>query len=324
MGNGVDAEKLLDENARRFAEKWGLAAANGKRVALRPWPEFLADGTAGVRPRGRRILRSQCRRTRRMTHRRTTWCRLTGETAKVSLTMIVRDEEENLPHCLESVRGIFDEIVVVDTGSTDRTKEIARAFGAKVFDFAWVDDFAAARNEALSHATGDYAFWLDADDVVEPGEREKLPSAAPAIEGRRPGRLRRALRVRPEPGWDRRRDGRRSHPAVSAPRRMFAGRTAFTSRSCRRLRRAKVPVRWTDLTVRHTGYVDQALRARKLDRDIRILERELEDRPDDPFVLFNLGAIAVERREWPRRSGSSSAAWPARRRPTRSCASCLP
>ena len=88
--------------------------------------------------------------------------------------MIVRDEEKNLPHCLESVRGMFDEIVVVDTGSTDRTKEIARAFGAKVFDFAWVDNFAAARNEALSHATGDYAFWLDADDVVEPGELEKL------------------------------------------------------------------------------------------------------------------------------------------------------
>ena len=73
-----------------------------------------------------------------------------GERAKVSLTLIVRDEEENLPRCLESVRGIFDEIVVVGTGSVDRTKEIAREFGAKVFDFVWVDDFAAARSEALN------------------------------------------------------------------------------------------------------------------------------------------------------------------------------
>jgi tetratricopeptide (TPR) repeat protein len=64
------------------------------------------------------------------------------------------------------------------------------------------------------------------------------------------------------------------------------------------LRRAKVPVRWTDLTVRHTGYADPALRARKLDRDTRILKRELEVRPDDPFVMFNLWAIAVERHEW--------------------------
>jgi tetratricopeptide (TPR) repeat protein len=57
-------------------------------------------------------------------------------------------------------------------------------------------------------------------------------------------------------------------------------------------------VKWTDLTVRHTGHVDKALRARKIDRDTKILKAELDDRPNDPFVLFNLGAIAVERREW--------------------------
>ena len=95
-------------------------------------------------------------------------------TARVSLTMIVKNQRENLPSCLASVEGIFDEIIIVDTGSTDRTKEIAREFGAKVFDFEWVDSFAAAMNEALSHATGDYAFWLDADDEVEPAERVRL------------------------------------------------------------------------------------------------------------------------------------------------------
>jgi glycosyltransferase involved in cell wall biosynthesis len=58
--------------------------------------------------------------------------------------------------------------VVVDTGSKDRTAEIAREFGARVFDFVWVDDFAAAHDAALARATGDYAFWRDADDVVEP------------------------------------------------------------------------------------------------------------------------------------------------------------
>ena len=98
----------------------------------------------------------------------------TANKAKVSLTMIVRNEEQNLPRCLESVQGLFDEIVVVDTGSTDRTKEIAAGFGARVVDFAWIDDFAAARNVALDHATGDYALWLDADDVIEPPERDKL------------------------------------------------------------------------------------------------------------------------------------------------------
>jgi GT2 family glycosyltransferase len=93
---------------------------------------------------------------------------------RVSLTMIVRDEEANLPACLASVAGLFDELVVVDTGSTDRTAEVARSFGARVFDFVWVDDFAAARNAALARARGDYAFWLDADDRLEPEHRERL------------------------------------------------------------------------------------------------------------------------------------------------------
>ena len=66
------------------------------------------------------------------------------------------------------------------------------------------------------------------------------------------------------------------------------------------LRRANVPVRWTDITVRHTGYTDPALRERKLQRDRKILEAELAERPADPFVLFNLGSIAVERQDWAR------------------------
>jgi hypothetical protein len=71
--------------------------------------------------------------------------------------MIVRDEEENIQHCLGSAADLFDETVVVDTGSTDRSVEIARKFGARVFDFVWVDDFTAARKAELARATGDYA-----------------------------------------------------------------------------------------------------------------------------------------------------------------------
>src|SRR5579871_6642868 len=88
--------------------------------------------------------------------------------------MIVRDEGSNLPLCLQSVRGLFDELVVVDTGSTDDTREISRGFGARVTEIAWMDDFSAARNVSLAMATGDYAFWLDADDIVDPQERIKL------------------------------------------------------------------------------------------------------------------------------------------------------
>ena len=321
QGNGIDAEKLLDENARRFAAKWGLAAANGKRVALRPWsglPGFFAESqrafASDVDEGGEEDL-AQNRKDAKNANG--VDGPMPGERARVTLTMIVRDEQENLANCLESVRGIFDEIVVVDTGSVDRTKEIAREFGAKVFDFVWIDDFAAAARmrRLLSARQGDYAFWLDADDVVEPGEREKLrallaglarPSsrseASPArTEPRPPGENGVAFVVRCAcaPG----RDGTKGETVVDHVR-LFPLRpdVRWTYRVHEQilpsLKRAKVPVRWTDLVVRHTGYADPAVEARKLERNIKILKRDLEERPDDPFVIFNLGASAVEKREW--------------------------
>jgi glycosyltransferase involved in cell wall biosynthesis len=93
---------------------------------------------------------------------------------KISLCMIVKNEEDVLERCLTSVRDIIDEIIIVDTGSTDRTKEVATTFSAKIYEFAWCDDFSAARNYAFSKATKDFILWLDADDVIEELERVKL------------------------------------------------------------------------------------------------------------------------------------------------------
>lgn len=92
----------------------------------------------------------------------------------VSLCMIVRDEEDVLGRCLESVKGLFDEICIVDTGSHDGTVSVAKKYTDKLFFFEWCDDFSAARNYAFSHASGDYLFWLDADDVVEKADKELL------------------------------------------------------------------------------------------------------------------------------------------------------
>lgn len=91
----------------------------------------------------------------------------------VTLSMIVKNEEKYLQGCLESVKDFVDEIVIVDTGSTDRTKEIAQSFGAKIYDFVWRDDFSLARNEALKHSTGEWILYLDADErVVYPSPEE--------------------------------------------------------------------------------------------------------------------------------------------------------
>lgn len=82
------------------------------------------------------------------------------------LCMIVKNEENTLKRCLESVKGLFDEIVIVDTGSEDNTENVAKAYTDKVFHFSWVDDFSKARNYAFSLAATDYAVWLDADDII--------------------------------------------------------------------------------------------------------------------------------------------------------------
>ena len=93
---------------------------------------------------------------------------------KISLCMIVRDEEPVLERCLNSVVDLVDEIILVDTGSVDGTKEIAAKFSNKIYDFQWVDDFSAARNFAFSKGTGDYLLWMDADDVFPASEKRKF------------------------------------------------------------------------------------------------------------------------------------------------------
>lgn len=85
----------------------------------------------------------------------------------LSLAMIVKNEEHNIGQCLASVRGLVDEVIVVDTGSTDATTTIASGYGARIFTFPWCDDYSAARNESLSHCSGDWILVLDADEVLD-------------------------------------------------------------------------------------------------------------------------------------------------------------
>lgn len=92
----------------------------------------------------------------------------------ISLCMIVKNEEDTIGRCLDSVKDLVDEIIIVDTGSTDKTKEIVSQYTNHIFDFQWIDDFAAARNFAFENAKMDYIFWLDADDVLMEGDFKKF------------------------------------------------------------------------------------------------------------------------------------------------------
>jgi len=92
----------------------------------------------------------------------------------ISVCMIVKNEEKNLADCLDCLNGIADEIIIVDTGSTDATKAIASRYTDKVYDFEWIDDFAAARNFAFSKATMDYIYSADADERLDEENRQKF------------------------------------------------------------------------------------------------------------------------------------------------------
>lgn len=97
-----------------------------------------------------------------------------GTMITISLCMIVKNEEDVLARCLDSVADLVDEIVIVDTGSTDATKEIAARYTDRIYDFKWIDDFSAARNFSFSKATCEYIYTADADEVISTENREKF------------------------------------------------------------------------------------------------------------------------------------------------------
>jgi hypothetical protein len=208
----------------------------------------------------------------------------------VSLTLIARDEEANLPACLGPIRPLFGEMIVVDTGSADRTREAAAALGARVYEFPWRDDFAAARNAALDRATGDWVFWLDADDRLGSASVAGLGALFGALGGEPAAYAfpyRCPLR---EPGSAYLADYVRLFPRD--PRVRWTGRVHEQVTPA--LRAIGHEVRLTDIAVGHVGYADPEQRRRKLERNLRLLLLEDAERPGRPYTLFHLGAAYLE------------------------------
>lgn len=171
--------------------------------------------------------------------------------------MIVKNEEENIGACLSCVPDLVQEVIVVDTGSTDRTREIAAGLGAKVFDFPWVDSFAAARNESLRHATGDWIFWMDADDRLDEENRGKLRTLFAGLRDENAAYVMKCLCL-PDPVS--RTTTVVDHLRLFRNHAELRWRYRVHEQILPAVRQVNGQVRWSDVVIQHTGYQDQSLR----------------------------------------------------------------
>jgi len=205
----------------------------------------------------------------------------------LSLCLITRNEEANLATCLASCHSLADEIVVVDTGSTDGTRQVAHQFGARIFECPWDGSFSNARNIGLQHATGDWIFSLDADEYFDQENRERLralvhklgmDSAAFSLRQRSLTEDSpvfgvsydqvRLFRNLPEIRWE-----GRTHEVVTPS-----------------LKRLGHRIQQTDIEFVHTGYQDSSLVKAKCQRDFLLLQMDDAERPNNPYTLYHLGA----------------------------------
>ncbi len=192
--------------------------------------------------------------------------------ARVSLTVIVKNEAVILGRCLASVRDLVDETIIVDTGSSDNTKEIAQQHGARVFDLPWPNSFAAARNESIRHASAQWILWLDADEILDEANH---PKCCQLFAGLRDDNTAFALKCVCVSG----RAG--GTPTDVDHVRLFRNHAALRwdyrvhEQILPTIKHAGHIVRFTDIAITHTGYTDPALRQKKPERNLQLLHQDL-------------------------------------------------
>lgn len=192
---------------------------------------------------------------------------------KISLALITKNEQENIQICLNSIGCLADEIVVVDTGSTDSTLEIlAKQPRVKLFQFEWKNDFSKARNYAIDQCTGDYILVLDADEYITFGKRSELEKV---VKQNQIGRIKIVSKFK--------KDGE-EFEASSYISRFFPNSVRYKGAIHEQIN-SNLPRVDMKLTVSHNGYLDKDKSA----RNIPILLKELEKHPNDAYLHYQLG-----------------------------------
>jgi tetratricopeptide (TPR) repeat protein len=213
--------------------------------------------------------------------------------SKLSLCTIVKNEEASLPRCLHSVKDIVDEMVVLDTGSTDRTPEIAKELGAKVYHYQWCDDFSAARNEALKYVEGEWILVLDADEIL-------LTSIAPLIKEAIADEKNLVVNlIRQEVGASQSPYSLvsrlfRKHPDLKFSRPYHAIVDDSAIELLKKESHWQI-INLSPVAILHHGYQQEAIASLdKFDRARKAMEKFFANNPQDPYVCSKLGALYVQ------------------------------
>lgn len=212
---------------------------------------------------------------------------------KLSLCMIVKNEAIALPKCLKSVNKLVDEMVVLDTGSADKTPQIAREYGAKVHHFQWCNDFSAARNEALKYVTGDWVLVLDADETLAPSIASELKEVIHREEYLLINLIRHEEGAVQSP-YSMVSRLFRNHPHIRFSRPYHA----LVDDSVMEIRRQEPD--WEigylqGVAIQHQGYQQSAISQRdKTTKALTAMEEYVVSNPQDPYVYSKLGALYVE------------------------------
>lgn len=207
--------------------------------------------------------------------------------------MIVKNEAATLPRCLQSVQGWVDEMVVLDTGSTDETIAIAQALGAKVQTFPWSNDFAAARNQALKFVEGDWVLVLDADEVLVPEIKPQLHQAIQQPDYLVINLMREEVGAQQSPFSMVSRLFRR-HPEIHFSRPYHA--LIDDSVAALQAREPRWQIGYVPaVAIRHDGYHPEAIaQGNKQARAQAAMESFLAQHPQDAYVCSKLGALYVQ------------------------------
>jgi GT2 family glycosyltransferase/tetratricopeptide (TPR) repeat protein len=268
----------------RMGEHPSIALARNKQIFLDRWhldvetgfmPHLAGMGGGPITLNPEREPKKVIERLRKIAHQQ-----------GISVCMIVRDEERVIGNALDSLLDVFPQVIVLDTGSVDRTMEIAREKGAEVHQATWKDSFSAARNESICYAKGRWIFWIDADDTVPFATLEAVILAALNADPKVNGFVVPVQFVEGVPGAGTRVD----HVKLfrNDPRHQFEGR--IHENILHSLRATGGELGWINQPVLHSGYDRSPEGQRnKRKRDRKLLALDLKDRQGHPFPLFNLG-----------------------------------